>query len=123
MPGERVAEWLMRGEGAVGLTHLTGMYSFASDKFLPQLVHGSDGARAFLLCLEPGQGLGPRSDSEEMLCYVVEGRARLTLGEDVLSASAGDLGSAAPGEVRGIEAEERCVVLWVHLAEELTRRA
>jgi quercetin dioxygenase-like cupin family protein len=97
------------------------MYSFTSNKFLPQLVHGSDRARAFLLCLDRGQRLDPRSDSEEMLCYMVEGRARLTLGEEVVSAAAGDLGTAAPGEVRGIEAEEPCIVLWVHVAEELTR--
>jgi quercetin dioxygenase-like cupin family protein len=58
-----------------------------------------------------------------MLCYVVEGRARLTLGEKVVSASAGDLAAAAPDELRGIEAEERLVVLWVHVAERLTRGA
>jgi quercetin dioxygenase-like cupin family protein len=96
---------------------LPELCSFRRGKFLPQLVYGSEGARAFLLCLEAGQALNARADSEELLCYVIEGRAKLTLGEDVVSASAGDFAAAAAGEVRGIEAEERCVALWVHVAE------
>ena len=72
--------------------------------------------RVFLLCLEPGQGLPARADSEEMICYLVEGRAKLTLGEQLLTLSAGDLAVAEAGKVRAIEAEERTVALWVHLS-------
>jgi quercetin dioxygenase-like cupin family protein len=95
---------------------LTEAYEFLPGKFLPRLVYGSGQARAFLLCLEAGQGLAPRADSEEMVCYVIEGRAKLTIGGESFEVSGGDFAGAAPGEVRGIEGEERCVVLWVHVS-------
>jgi len=97
-------------------TSLFKAHNFSSHKFLPQLVHASDRVRAFLLCLEPGQALPPRPDSEELLCYLIEGRAKLTIGDEAFQTSAGDLAAAAPGEVRGIEAEDRTVALWVHMA-------
>jgi quercetin dioxygenase-like cupin family protein len=102
-------------------TRLTDTLGFRTEKFLPQLVYGSEGIRVFLLCLEPGQGLSPRADPEELLCYLIQGRAKLTLGDEVMSVSAGDLAAAAPGQVRGIEAEERSVALWVHAAEGRSR--
>ena len=91
-------------------------YEFLPGKFFPRLVYGSDRARAFLLCLEAGQGLPARADSEEMVCYVIEGRAKLTIGEESFEVSGGDVAAAGPGEVRGIDAAERCVVLWVHVS-------
>jgi len=50
------------------------VYEFLPDKFFPRLVYGSGRTRAFLLCLGPGQELAPRADSEEMVCYLIEGR-------------------------------------------------
>jgi quercetin dioxygenase-like cupin family protein len=91
--------------------------TFRSGKFLPELVYGSDRARAFLLCFQPGQGLPPRADSEEMLCCCIQGRARLTLGEETVPLSAGEIAAAGPGMIRGIEADERCVLLWLHLSK------
>ncbi len=88
---------------------------FYQGKFLPQLLHGTSGMRVFLLCLEPGQALPARADSEEMVCLVVEGRAKLMAGEEVVTVEAGDLAGAGPGEIRGIEAIERCVVLWLQV--------
>lgn len=90
--------------------------AFDRRKFRPRLLWGSDRVRAFLLCLEPGQALPAREDPEEMICYVVEGRARLSLGEEVLSVSAGDFAAAAPGQRRGLEAEERLVAIWIHIS-------
>lgn len=110
-------------------------YEFLPEKFFPRLVYGSARVRAFLLCLEPGQELAPRADSEEMMCFIVEGRAKLTIGDEVHEVSAGDFAAAGPGEVRGIEVAEparqaamaaasggglatgeRCVALWVHVS-------
>ncbi len=96
--------------------HLPESYEFLPDKFFPRLVYGSGRARAFLLCLDAGQGLAPREDSEEMICYVVDGKAKLRIGGDEFEVSGGDLAGAGAGEVRGIEAQERCVALWVHLS-------
>jgi quercetin dioxygenase-like cupin family protein len=100
----------------VDQVHLLDLRRFRPDKFLPTLVYGTRGARAFLLCLEPGQGLPPRPDSEEVLCYLMEGRARFTRAGEVVTLQAGDLIGAAPGEERGIVAEERAVALWIHIA-------
>lgn len=56
-----------------------------------------------------------RGATEEMLCYVVEGEGSLTVGDEVLAVSAGDFAAAAPGEVRGLQAEQRMTVLWLQL--------
>jgi quercetin dioxygenase-like cupin family protein len=96
-------------------TRLLDKLDFSPRRFLPQLLYGSQRVRAFLLCLEPGQGLPARRDSEEMLCYVVEGEGSLTVGDEVLAVSAGDFAAAAPGEVRGLQAEQRMTVLWLQL--------
>ncbi|MFB3883029.1 MAG: cupin domain-containing protein [Armatimonadota bacterium] len=95
---------------------LSEICRFRPAKFLPELVRGSDGARVFLLCLEPGQGLPPRADSEEVICHCLDGTASLTLGDETVPFSAGQLAVADPGLVRGIRAVERCTVLWVHIA-------
>ncbi len=98
------------------VTHLRDLCTFSPDKFLPALVYGSEGARVFLLCLEPGQGLPPRRDTEEVVCYVVEGRARLTHDEEEVLLEAGDLAVVAPGARRAVVAVARAVLLWIHLA-------
>ncbi len=97
-------------------TKLANNCQFYQDKFLPQLLHGSSDVRVFLLCLEPGQALPARADSEELVCYIVEGHAELTVGEEVFAVAAGDLAGAGPDEIRGIKAVERCVVLWLHVS-------
>jgi len=97
-------------------THLPQAYNFLSRKFLPQLIYGSGRVRAFLLCLEPGQGLPPRTDPEELICYVIEGRAMLTIGQESFPVSAGDFAAAAPGQLRGIQAQDRVAALWVHVS-------
>lgn len=94
---------------------LTDRASFRPERFLPWLIYGSGRARAFLVCLEPGQGLAPRADPEEMLCYVLAGQGRLTLGEAAHEVSAGHFAAAGPGERRGLEATERLIALWVHI--------
>jgi len=70
----------------------------------------------FLLCLEPGQGLPARPDPEEMVCYLVDGRATVTIGDQALSLAGGDFAAAGAGEVRGIEAQERTTALWIHIS-------
>ncbi len=91
--------------------------TFKADKFQPELVYGSEGARAFLLCLEPGQGLPRRRDSEEVVCYVVEGRVRVREDNEETELAAGDLTGIVAGSLRNITALERAVVLWIHVAE------
>ena len=97
--------------------------AFSDDRFYPQLLYGSTCLRAFLLCLEPGQGLPPRADSEETVCYVISGRGRLTLGDRVLTVTTGDIAAAAPGEKRGLEADVRMTALWLHIGARAERDA
>ena len=95
---------------------LSELRKFSATKFLPELVYGSAGARIYLLCLEPGQGLPLRRDSEEVVCYVLEGRVRFQRGDEELTLAADDLAGVNAGEARGVTAEERAVVLWIHIA-------
>ena len=95
---------------------LSDASEFRPEKFLPRLLYGSARARAFLLSLEPGQGLPPRPDSEEAICLLLDGKARLTVGAEVFDVAAGDFAAASAGEIRGIEASERCAAIWVHLS-------
>jgi len=90
---------------------------FRSDKFLPELLCGSAGARVFALCLERGQGLSPRSDSEEAVCFLVEGRGTIRLADATFPMAAGDVAVAPAGTVRGLEADSRCVALWVQVSQ------
>lgn len=96
--------------------HLLENRQFSTRRFLPRLVHGSDRGRVFLLCLEPGQGLPVRPDSEEVLCCVIEGTVKVSVGEQTFTACAGDFLAVCAGEARGIEAQTRATVLWIHLA-------
>ena len=95
---------------------LADQCGFGPGKFLPELVYGSDRVRVFLLCLEPGQGLPPRADSEEMICHCLEGRVKLTLGDESVPLSAGEIAAADAGMVRGVEAVERSAVIWLHVS-------
>ncbi len=101
---------------------LPNLRRFSPSKAQMELVYGSPGARIFLLCLEPGQGLPARRDSEEVVCYVVEGRVRFSRGAEELALAGDDLAGAAPGELRSITAEERSVVLWAQIANRETGR-
>lgn len=88
---------------------------FRSDKFLPELLHGSAGARVFALCLDPGQRLPLRPDSEEALCFMVEGKGTIRLGDRTYRMEGGDLAVATAGTERGLAADTRCVVLWIQV--------
>lgn len=103
--------------------NLPASTAFSDDRFYPQLLYGSTCLRAFLVCLEPGQGLPTRADSEEAVCYVISGRGRLTLGDRVLTIAAGDVAAAGPGERRGLEAEVRMTALWLHIGARADRDA
>jgi len=117
----RRRRWIETGASNMRVTRLSDHVAFSTDKFLPELLHGSEGVRVFLLCLEPGQNLPPRRDAEEVVCYVVEGRVRFREGAEEALLTAGDLTGAAPGAVRAITAVERAVVLWIHLADKDAR--
>jgi len=85
----------------------------------------SEGVTALLLCLEPGQGVGPCRMDCAVLYYVIQGRGRLQV-EDELDASsltAGALAMVPPGVERSIVAGERMRVLAVQIHPAQRRNA
>ena len=90
---------------------------FASDRAQAQVLLDSDGATARLLCLEPGQGVGPCTVECPMLYFVIEGRGQLRLNadQDTRILFSGALAVVPAGAERGIVAKERMRVLAVQM--------
>jgi len=91
--------------------------AFTSDGAQAPLLLESEDVTALLLCLESGQGVGPCRMDCAVLYYVIEGRGRLRM-EDELDASslvAGALAVVPAGAVRSIVAGERMRVLAVQI--------
>ena len=86
---------------------------FASDRAQAQVLLDSEDVTARLLCLEPGQSVGPCTVECLMLYYVIEGRGRLRLNDDQDTSSlvTGALAIVPAGIERGIAAQERMRVL------------
>jgi len=95
---------------------------FASDRAQAQVLLNSEDVTTRLLCLEPGQSVGPCTVECLMLYYVIEGRGRLRLNDDHDTSSlvTGALVIVPAGAERGIAAQERMRVLavQVHHGEE-----
>lgn len=106
------AAWIARMKPV----RITETCRFRSDKFLPELLCGSSVARVFALCLEPGQNLPPRPDSEEALCFLAEGSGTIQLDDASFPMAAGDFAVASAGTVRGFTADTRCVALWIQVS-------
>jgi len=90
---------------------------FASDRAQAQVLLNSEGVTARLLCLEPGQGVGPCTVECPMLYFVIEGRGLLRLNDDLDTRNlfSGALAVVPTGAERGIVAQERMRVLAVQM--------
>ena len=91
--------------------------TFASDKARAQVLLDSDNVTVRLLCLEPGQSVGPCTAECQMLYHVIEGRGRLRLNDDQDTSNlfTGALAVVPAGPERGIAAQERMRVLAVQM--------
>ena len=91
--------------------------TFASDRAQVQVLLDSEDVTTRLLCLEPGQGVGPCTVECPMFYYVIEGRGRLRLNsdQDTSNLVTGALAVVPAGVVRGIVAQERMRVLAVQM--------
>ncbi len=63
----------------------------------PAVLHTSDGARAVLISLHPGQALGDHEVTERAWLWVVEGAIEIEAGGERTEAGAGTLATFAPG--------------------------
>jgi quercetin dioxygenase-like cupin family protein len=71
-------------------------------------------SKVMLVCLEPGQAIPVHSPQVETTMTILQGRAALVAGEDVLKdAGPGALMHAPRGQARGIRAVERTIALVV----------
>ncbi|MCP4357840.1 MAG: cupin domain-containing protein [Chloroflexi bacterium] len=75
-------------------------------KFYKTTLFQSEALLLGLNCLEPGQiQTAHTHDGQDKFYYVVEGHGRFTIGNDLVTAAAGELVWAAAGVLHGVENE------------------
>lgn len=79
----------------------------------PVVLTTDDGARAIAIRLDPGQEMGEHQVRERAWVVVVEGRAEITRGEDVVAADAGTLVTFDPGERHAISSAKGARLLLI----------
>jgi mannose-6-phosphate isomerase-like protein (cupin superfamily) len=78
-------------------------WRFAAEKMQKLGLFASDTFFLDLYCLEPGQAQKPHAHERSAKVYLVlEGRARVTLGDSTLELGPGEDAMAEAGEVHGI---------------------
>lgn len=68
----------------------------------PAVLHTSDGARAVLISLHPGQALGEHEVTERAWLWVVDGTIEIEAGGERTEAGVGTLATFAPSERHAI---------------------
>jgi quercetin dioxygenase-like cupin family protein len=79
----------------------------------PVVLRSDPGARAILVALEPGQGLGDHQMKEGALVSVVEGAVRVESGGETVEGTVGCFFSFDPDERRSISSESGARLLMV----------
>jgi quercetin dioxygenase-like cupin family protein len=78
----------------------------------PVVLHSAEGeARAVLIGLLPGQELGDHQVKEAAFLAVVDGRVRVTSGNDEVDAAEGTLFAFAPNERRTVSSADGARIL------------
>lgn len=77
----------------------------------PLVLKSDEEARAVLVALDPGQGLGDHQVKENAWIVVVEGSVRVRAGDDDLEAPAGTLLRFEPDERRSVGSESGAKIL------------
>ena len=79
----------------------------------PVVLRSDPGARAILVALEPGQGLGDHQMKEGALVSVVEGEVRVESGGETVEGTVGCFFSFDPDERRSISSDSGARLLMV----------
>jgi len=79
----------------------------------PAVLETVDGARAIVIRLAAGQELGDHQVRERAWLTVVEGKARIRAGEDVVEARPGTLLTFEPGERHSVESEHGAQIILI----------
>jgi quercetin dioxygenase-like cupin family protein len=77
----------------------------------PVVVHSQDEARAVLIGLEPGQGLGDHQVHEHAWVVVLDGHAQITAGGETVDAGPGFLARFDNGERHAIASDDGARIL------------
>lgn len=72
----------------------------------PVVLHSDDEGRALMIRLDPGQALGEHQVKEHAFVVVLEGHARLGVGDDAVDAGPGTLAFFEPDERRAISSPD-----------------
>ncbi len=79
----------------------------------PTVLTTDDGARAIAIRLEAGQEMSDHQVRERAWVVVVEGRARIRCGDEVVDGGVGTLVTFAPGERHAVSSDEGARVLLI----------
>jgi mannose-6-phosphate isomerase-like protein (cupin superfamily) len=79
----------------------------------PAVLTTDDGARAIALRLEAGQELRDHQVRERAWVVIVEGRARIVCGDEVVDGGAGTLVTFEPGERHAVSSDDGARVLLI----------
>ncbi|MFT7646981.1 MAG: quercetin dioxygenase-like cupin family protein [Candidatus Poriferisodalaceae bacterium] len=94
---------------------VTGMIEFADKRRVRKKLIGEDLLEAELVCYEPGQGTQEHfHKTQEEIYYIVEGSGSITIGDEVMQVSAGDMVFSPADVPHSIAtADERMVMFFV----------
>ncbi|CAN5737662.1 cupin domain-containing protein [soil metagenome] len=95
-------------------THISDLFQKAeppTDGILSRTLHNDEHVKIVIFGFGAGQELSEHTASMPAVLQVLQGQARLTLGDDVIEAGAGTLVHMAAGLKHAIRAEEPAVVL------------
>ena len=77
----------------------------------PAVLHTSDGARAVLISLHPGEALGDHEVTERAWLWVVEGTIEIEAGGERTEVGVGTLATFAPAERHAIRSTDGARIL------------
>ena len=86
---------------------IESMQKFTPDEVQPVVLHQSEGLVTLLLCLEPGQKVGPCVMVARVQYLVVAGRGLLNVADEQAELKTGSMVVVLPDVVRSIVALER----------------
>jgi quercetin dioxygenase-like cupin family protein len=99
----------------IQVVDVEAMQEFSADGVQPIVLHQSEGLTTLLLCLGPGQVVGPCVMSARVQYLVMEGSGRLQVADEQAGLRAGSLVVVQCDVVRSIVAEEGMRVLAVQV--------
>jgi quercetin dioxygenase-like cupin family protein len=91
---------------AIQVIDVESMQKFSADKVQPVVLHQSEGLVALLLCLEPGQVVGPCVMNARILYLVMAGSGQIHVAEEQAGLRTGSVVVVPPDLVRSIVAVE-----------------